>query len=163
MRITRKLEFDAGHRVLNHEGKCRHLHGHRYVAEITVSAASLDTLGRVIDFSALKTLVGGWIDQELDHNMILHPEDPLINSQTKESAFDSLAIGKTLIGRCPFIMPAGYENPTAENISAVIGMKSQVILTGSGLTVQRVRLYETPNCWADWTPDNSDFDGEELQ
>ena len=52
--ITKKLEFDYGHRVLGHEGKCRHLHGHRGVAEVTVYAPSLDNLGRVVDFGAIK-------------------------------------------------------------------------------------------------------------
>jgi 6-pyruvoyl tetrahydropterin synthase/QueD family protein len=75
--ITRRLEWDAGHRVLGHEGRCRHLHGHRYVAEVTVAAPELDDLGMVIDFSVLKEKVGGWIDREWDHNMMLHVSDPL--------------------------------------------------------------------------------------
>ena len=59
---TRKLEFDAAHRVMEHESKCRHLHGHRYVAEVTVATSELDGLGRVLDFGLLKTELGGWID-----------------------------------------------------------------------------------------------------
>ena len=55
--ITRRLEFDAGHRVLGHEGKCKNLHGHRYSAEITVTAPDLDGLGRVIDFGVIKEKV----------------------------------------------------------------------------------------------------------
>ncbi|MDP2056292.1 MAG: 6-carboxytetrahydropterin synthase, partial [Thiobacillus sp.] len=37
MLITRRLEFDAGHRIPNHASQCRHLHGHRYALEITLS------------------------------------------------------------------------------------------------------------------------------
>ena len=37
MRITRRLEFDAGHRIPNHQSQCRHLHGHRYALEITLA------------------------------------------------------------------------------------------------------------------------------
>src|SRR5262245_52482042 len=77
MLCTRKLEFDAGHRVLGHGGKCRHLHGHRYVAEVTCYAEELDKLGFVVDFSVIKTVVGDWIDENFDHNMILNPKDPL--------------------------------------------------------------------------------------
>src|SRR5262249_14498003 len=51
---TRLLQFDAGHRVYQHEGKCANLHGHRYTAEITAQAEALDKIGRVIDFSVLK-------------------------------------------------------------------------------------------------------------
>lgn len=144
-RITRKLEFDAGHRVLYHEGKCANLHGHRYVAEITVASQELDELGRVIDFSVIKSLVGGWIDAQLDHNMLLHPDDPLLLTwyRTRDVA--------DIIGRTPYIMPAQYQNPTAENISRLIFDNASGILHHHGLTVERVRLYETPNSWADWS------------
>ena len=33
---TRRIEWDMGHRVPEHGGKCRTPHGHRYVAEVTV-------------------------------------------------------------------------------------------------------------------------------
>jgi len=67
IRITRKIEFDSGHRVLGHEGKCAHLHGHRYVAEITVESAGLDSLGRVVDFSVIKEKVGKWVDENWEY------------------------------------------------------------------------------------------------
>lgn len=145
--ITRKLEFDAGHRVLNHEGKCRHLHGHRYVVELTLWVEDLDALGRVIDFSVVKSEVGTWIDDHLDHNMLLHPDDPMLCAVEYD-------VQTELIGRQPFVMPPGYENPTAENISAVIGLKAAEILQPHSITVVSLRLYETPNCWADWTPNS---------
>ena len=143
-RITRKLEFDAGHRVLGHEGKCRHIHGHRYVAEITVDANQLDDLGRVVDFSVIKQLVGKWIDEELDHNLLLNSRDPLW--QLFDKAGDRLLL-EVLGEKEPFVMPNG--NPTAENIAAVLYKKATELLAGKGLSVYRVRLYETPNSWAD--------------
>ena len=72
--VTRRVEFDAAHRVMKHESKCRHLHGHRYAAEITCEG-KLDTLDRVIDFGVIKNLVGEWIDELLDHGTILNVED----------------------------------------------------------------------------------------
>ena len=56
MRITRRLEFDAGHRIPNHQSQCRHLHGHRYALEITLGGGVIDAAGRpddgmVMDFS----------------------------------------------------------------------------------------------------------------
>ena len=68
----RKIKFDAGHRVVNHESKCRTLHGHEYWAHIYAkSNTGLDSLGRVIDFSVIKDRIGGWIDDHFDHNMII--------------------------------------------------------------------------------------------
>ena len=72
---TRKIEFDSAHRVMKHESKCRHLHGHRYVAEITAAADGLDDLGRVIDFSVLKSVVGGWVDDAWDHGTLANDAD----------------------------------------------------------------------------------------
>lgn len=141
MEITRRLEFDAGHRVLGHGGKCRHLHGHRYRAEITVGPTrGLDELGMVIDFGLVKELVGAWIDTNWDHNMILHPEDPLRyfldDSERQEE-------------REPYVMPEEC-NPTAENLAIVLFHKSRELLTPQEMRVRRVRIYETPNCWADY-------------
>jgi 6-pyruvoyltetrahydropterin/6-carboxytetrahydropterin synthase len=158
--ITRKLEFDAGHRVLGHEGKCRHLHGHRYVAEITCQAPRLDSLGMVVDFSVIKSKVGGWLDANWDHNFICHPEDPIaglwsLQSSRAESIGNSLRPMKQVAdnifqGKAPFIMPPEYANPTAENMAAYLYSIAWQLLRTHHIDVTAVRLYETPNCWADY-------------
>ncbi len=155
--ITRKIEFDAGHRIIGHESKCRHLHGHRYVAEITVSSLGLDDVGRVIDFSVIKLRVGKWIEDAWDHNMILHPEDPLVvlwNSQYGEEgySFKDPKEWDLFAGKDPYVMPVDHPNPTVENMAAVLYENSKRLIEpqdGIPLTVERVRLFETPNCWAD--------------
>src|SRR5881275_2274319 len=77
-RVTREIQFCYGHRLLNYEGKCRHLHGHNGKAVIVLEAPALDRLGMVVDFSHVKRVVGGWIDSALDHKMILHRDDPAL-------------------------------------------------------------------------------------
>lgn len=148
--ITRKIEFDAGHRVLGHESKCANLHGHRYVAEITVSAKKLDSISRVVDFSVIKNEVGGWIDKYWDHNMILNTEDPLV--KVHPHSLESPAHhAKRFCGRDPYIMPDGM-NPTAECMAEVLFNQAIEILSPhKDLVVVGVRLYETPNCWADYS------------
>lgn len=145
--ITRKLEFDAGHRVLKHESKCKHLHGHRYVAEITVAGQELDSLGRVIDFGVVKQVVGGWIDKVWDHNLILHPNDPLLRALDGIRGADSLLVEEILGGKEPFVLDS---NPTAENMSRVLFEISDELLRPYDIKVVAVRLFETPNCWADF-------------
>lgn len=132
---TRRLEFDAGHRLMKHESKCRNVHGHRYVVELTCAAESLDEVGRVIDFAAIKREVGGWIDADLDHGFIIQQGDPL---------FDALLNDRTKFHVVGF-------SPTAENLVAYIATNAQDILTPLGIRVTHVRLFETPNCWADWS------------
>lgn len=169
-RITRRLEFDAGHRVLNHESKCAHLHGHRYVAEITVEAPELDSLGRVIDFSVVKSVIGGWIDTFWDHNFICHPEDPVAEIHKQRGYAMSLVDGKghvVMLSRDatsffgsekpPFIMPVDMPNPTAENMVVVLAGTAARLLDPYGIRVHSVRLYETPNCWADHIHEGKDL------
>lgn len=134
---TRRLEFDAGHRVMNHESKCATLHGHRYVVEVTAEAFALDSIGRVIDFSVLKEKVGGWIDEKWDHTTLVCEEDLLVAS--------------ALVGlpsyKGPFICPF---NPTAENMAEyLLHHVCPLVLADTGVRVTRVRLYETPNCYAE--------------
>lgn len=138
--ITRRFEWDSGHRVLGHEGKCKHLHGHRYVAEVTVTAKGLDQVGRIIDFSVLKDKVGHWIDSHWDHNILLHEADPLLDLPPESSVW---------MGRKPAIFPDGM-NPTAENIALILYSKAQGMLAMYDIDVVKVRVYETPSCFADY-------------
>src|SRR5687768_3779941 len=77
-RVTRQIDFCYGHRLLNYEGKCKYLHGHNGRAIITIESGQLDQRGMVLDFSDIKRVVSGWIDENLDHRMILHREDPIV-------------------------------------------------------------------------------------
>jgi len=136
---TRKLEFDAGHRLINHGGKCEHYHGHRYVVELTCCVAedgSLDGIGRVVDFSVIKELFGSWIDLNLDHGMILHEDDDLADAFLERSM-------KVFIMEC---------NPTAENMVKLLFSTASDLFSkdNTGVEIKSVRLYETPNCWADY-------------
>ena len=136
--ITRKLEFDYGHRVLGHGGKCRHFHGHRGIAEITVQSPELNDLGMVVDFGLVKELVGGWVDTHWDHNLLLNPDDPQLThlQETEE--------------RPPYTMVGG--NPTAENMASHLWGVAYRLLSPRGFTVASVRVFETPNCFADYVP-----------
>jgi 6-pyruvoyltetrahydropterin/6-carboxytetrahydropterin synthase len=163
--ITRRFEFDAGHRVLGHEGKCANLHGHRYVAEVKIACPELDNLGRVIDFGKVKEIIGRWIDDNWDHNILLHQNDPLLKAiaiidrqhERTSPVTDlqkRLLVSKAtveIIGRKPYVMP-NLMNPTAENIAEVLAHKCIELLGGEAapLRVVKVRIYETPNCYADY-------------
>lgn len=128
------MEFDYGHRVLGHGGRCRFLHGHRGVAEVTVRSGALDALGMVVDFSVVKEKVGGWVDAHWDHSLLLNSADPVI----------PLLRGA---GERFYVMPDG--NPTAENMARVLHEAASDLLRP--LQVVRVRLFETPHSWADYT------------
>lgn len=131
---TRRIQFCAGHRVYEHEGKCKHLHGHNYVALVTAQAPAQDDIGRVIDFSVLKEKIGGWIDQHWDHGFILYVDDL--------EAVDKVGGD----GQKLFLLP---ENPTAENMAKhLLYTVGPAMLKGTGVALSEVILWETENCYA---------------
>ncbi|MEN1679175.1 MAG: 6-carboxytetrahydropterin synthase [Planctomycetota bacterium] len=126
--VSRQIDFCYGHRLLNYEGKCRHLHGHNGKAIITLQGDSLDERGMLLDFGDIKRVVAKWIDENLDHRMILHRDDP---------AAPVLAeMGEPL-----YLLD---QNPTAENIARVIYQVTEE----AGFPIVEARLWETPNCYA---------------
>jgi 6-pyruvoyltetrahydropterin/6-carboxytetrahydropterin synthase len=132
---TRKLHFDAAHRIVNHESKCRFMHGHRYVVEATFVSEGLDLLGRVVDFGVIKEKLGNWIDDNWDHNTILWDKDnklgDLIASQTNQRVF-----------YLPY-------NPTAENLANyLLTNVCPVIFSSDLVKCVNIKLSETPNCYA---------------
>ncbi len=133
MRCTRRIQFCAGHRVLGHEGKCRNIHGHNYVAFITAEA-ELDSIGRVVDFSVLKERIGGWIDEEWDHKFIAYADDAFVVECLQN------------MQQPVFLLPA---NPTAENMAAYLLAHGAVLMAGTGVRIVSVRIWETENCYAD--------------
>jgi 6-pyruvoyltetrahydropterin/6-carboxytetrahydropterin synthase len=126
--VTRELTFCYGHRLLDYAGKCRHLHGHNGRAVLTLAADTLDELGMVMDFTRLKRVVGGWIDETLDHKMVLHRADPLLPLLRQQ-------------GEPVVVLDV---NPTAENIARLIFDYA----AGQGFPVVEVQLWETDTCCA---------------
>ena len=143
MLITRRLEFDAGHRIPNHASQCRHLHGHRYAIEISLSGEIIGAdgaaeQGMVMDFSEIKRIANAVLVDRWDHAFLVHEGD-----------HDVVAFLATLPGHKTVVLPVV---PTAENLAAEafrILAAAYVHTYGNQLRLQRVRLYETPNNWAD--------------
>jgi 6-pyruvoyltetrahydropterin/6-carboxytetrahydropterin synthase len=127
-RVTREIDFCYGHRLLDYDGKCKYLHGHNGRAVITIEAAELDRRGMVLDFSDIKSVVSRWIDENLDHRMILHRDDPAIPALRE-------------LGEPLFLLDV---NPTAENIARLI----HEFTRDHGFPVVETRLWETPHCFA---------------
>ncbi|NQU26136.1 MAG: 6-carboxytetrahydropterin synthase [Candidatus Nealsonbacteria bacterium] len=132
-KVSCQIEFCYGHRLLDYEGKCQHLHGHNGRVLITIENSGLDERGMVVDFGEIKRVVGGWIDEHLDHRMILRRDDPAV------------AVLEEL-GEPVFLLDA---NPTAENLAKAIGDFARQ----QGFPVAEIRLWETPRCYATYCPE----------
>ena len=132
---TRRIKFDAGHRVHLHESKCRNAHGHQYIVFIYATAENLDKLGRVIDFSVLKEKFQGWIDDNWDHGFIYYEKD-----REMESALNMIE------GQKKFALPY---NPTAENLAKYLHTVVAVEqMKDTGIRINKVEVWETENAFA---------------
>ncbi len=129
--ITKEVYFCYGHRLMGHAGKCRYLHGHSVKAAISIAAATLNGQDMVCDFADIREAVETFIDQQLDHNLLLHKDDPLIPAlQQNNERYWALD-----------------EHPTAEVLSKLI----YHYLKEAGFKVSQVTLWETASAHASYT------------
>ncbi len=126
--VTKRIEFCYGHRLLDYQGNCRHLHGHNAIVEITVQAEALDARNMVRDFHEIREVVETWIDRELDHKMLLRHDDPAAGALQQ-------------LGEPVYLMDS---NPTVERIAQLIFDQ----VAKEGLPVVKVTMWETPTSMA---------------
>lgn len=145
--ITRKLEFDAGHRIPDHKSQCRNLHGHRYTLEITLKGAVIQDEGSsdngmIMDFSDVKNLAKKHLVDIWDHAFLVYAEDKIVREFLesipghKTVIIDSIPTVENLAKTAFDILDAAYQDHY-----------------GTGLGLHKLVLHETPNCWAEITAD----------
>ncbi len=167
--ITRQIGIDAGHRVTTHGSKCKNLHGHRYKIEATCSAGDLissgEQEGMVLDFGFLKQAMMETIDDPYDHGMILWIDDPWLyeiflpsaDEMLKKTIAESMStvevayFAKSTMGKLAIVANI----PTAENLAELwfnLLVPRVVVLSEGAAALTKIRVWETPNCYADYTP-----------
>ena len=135
-----------GHRIPNHDGKCKFPHGHRYRLETTIrgqvsTLKNTSSEGMIYDLSKLKLILRQKIQDRLDHRFMIYKEDKLLKNLFSDSLKKELNLFFV-----PFI-------PTAENI--VLWCYQQIEdVFDTTIYVSRCRLFESPNSFVDFTPDN---------
>ena len=131
-RIGTEIEFAYGHRLLNYDGKCAHPHGHNARVEIELEGNNLDHADLLVDFTVLKHGLKDWVDEHVDHKMILCVRDPLV------------AVLREM-NEPVFVMET---NPTAETLAHLL----YDVASQQGFPVSRVRFWESPTSRADYIP-----------
>lgn len=117
--LKRRFEFEAAHRLPNHDGPCKNLHGHGYSVLVEVSRKDLVN-GMVMDFGELKKIVNENVLNKLDHSYL---------------------------NDLPYFRLA---HTTAESIARYITIQIEDVLITKGVTVERVEVWETSKCCAEW-------------
>ena len=142
MIIGKVIQWDMGHRVLNHRSVCKGLHGHRYKAEICVEGEIVNQEnaseeGMVVDFADIKRTAQKFIQEELDHAFLGWDKDEELLDFFKKSE-----------GHKPVIVPF---TPTAENVAAYVfeNLKDKFLdVFKTGLKLHSIKLWETPTSYA---------------
>jgi len=145
MEISKTIEFEMGHRLPNHQGLCRNLHGHHYKVEVFVegdcgnNVCGAPSEGMVVDFGELKRIMTEVIDKPLDHAFMFYCEDPVLLEMVDARILTAHGLKVKVV---PFI-------PTAENIARMIfdGLAREVH-PDAAWRISRVKVWETPSSCA---------------
>lgn len=174
MEIVKDIEIDIGHRIMQHESKCRHVHGHRLRFCIHATASKLDSVGRVVDFGVIKGVIGKWLNDTLDHVFVANPKDPIISFLKEQGLrYFTMCLPATwlVVNHLKKTTPrkdtdqwfnyvdnlytsetTGLE-PTSENIARMV-FEQSVLLCRShmkGVDITQIECFETPNSSATFT------------
>ena len=130
--VRQLFEVSYAHRLLLHKGRCRCLHGHNAMVEVTLSAPKTGKTGMVLDFGAIKTALKNWLNESLDHKTLLNRKDPLAAALQKAGEYPVLMDGE----------------PTAENMALLIFKGAKAL----GLKPRKVAVRETEKSCAEYEP-----------
>jgi len=135
-RVSKVIKFDAAHRLLDYEGKCKNVHGHEYILELTLESKELNLHDFVIDFNDFKKMKD-WINNYWDHVYI-------------GGSGDSVAKALVAEGSRIFILEG---NSTVENMSKYIFDIAKKFYNNDRVKVHSVSLHETSSSKCVYTED----------
>jgi len=136
IRCTKTISFDAAHRIIGHEGRCKYLHGHRYDCQVTFVSERLNEMGMVIDFGHIKDKLGKWINENFDHNLILSKNDVQLIDSLKDNLDQRI-----------YIMD---KTPTAENMALhILHDICPKLFQNEKAYCEKIRLYESANSYVE--------------
>ncbi len=134
MKIGKVFEISYAHRLMNHPGKCKNLHGHTGKIEIQIEATLDLTTDMIIDFQEISDKVKVPVMDLLDHSTILHKEDPLVKQ------IWSGPVGKLVLLE---------EHPTAEILSMLVFNMVREGIDSLSYYKTTVRFWETEDSYAE--------------
>ena len=137
--ITKEFKWEAAHRISNHAGECRNLHGHSYKLFVTLSAESLNASDMIIDFKELKTIIETQVLKKFDHALLLKQNEA--NKNLIKLIDDQPVVW------LPF-------EPTVERMLLVIKDLIEPELPYN-ITLWALKLYETPSSFGEWKTDKN--------
>jgi 6-pyruvoyltetrahydropterin/6-carboxytetrahydropterin synthase len=148
--ISKKFQWHMAHRLPDHPGGCRNVHGHTYRLQVRIARrgelnGAGPQRGMVVDFHLLKEVVDQAVLGPLDHCLVYWEGDPLLSAVAALGAQEDPPL-KVL--KLPF-------TSTVENLVTWMAGRLQEALRARdpSLVLARLKLNESPTSAATWTPD----------
>jgi 6-pyruvoyltetrahydropterin/6-carboxytetrahydropterin synthase len=76
MRIAKEFNWEMGHRLPEHFGKCKNIHGHSYKMLVEIEGDVLES-GMVMDYYHLRDAINPLIEK-MDHAFLVYKDDKYV-------------------------------------------------------------------------------------
>jgi 6-pyruvoyltetrahydropterin/6-carboxytetrahydropterin synthase len=132
MKIAKEFRWEMGHRLPEHFGKCKNIHGHSYLMVVEIEG-EINEQGMVMDYYDLKRVIKP-IVEELDHSFMVYEGDKEIIEFLEKMNSKRVAV--------PF-------QSTVENICLYCLNKIKDAGLPERISKLKVRIYETYDDYAE--------------
>ncbi len=134
MKIAKEFRWEMGHRLPEHFGLCKNIHGHSYKM-IVEFQGELDKNQMVIDYYDVEKIINPVIEK-LDHSFMVNAEDKIVLE-----FLEKMNSKKVIVDF----------NSTAENICSYLLSEIKKCSLPSNISSVKVRVYETQFDYAEET------------
>jgi 6-pyruvoyltetrahydropterin/6-carboxytetrahydropterin synthase len=132
LKIAKEFHWEMGHRLPEHFGKCKNIHGHSYKMIVEIEGDVLES-GMVMDYYDLKKIVKP-IVEELDHAFMGYKDDTQIINFLEEMNSKKVIVD--------------FQS-TVENICTYFLMKIKSAIVHKNVSKLKVRIYESHDDYAE--------------
>ena len=134
MKIAKEFRWEMGHRLPEHFGLCKNIHGHSYKM-IVEFEGELDKNQMVIDYYDIEKIINPVIEK-LDHAFMVNIDDKIVIDFLEKMNSKKVVVGF---------------NSTAENICNYLLSEIKKCSLPSNISFVKVRVYETQFDYAEET------------
>lgn len=134
MKIAKEFRWEMGHRLPEHFGLCKNIHGHSYKM-IVEFEGELDKNQMVIDYYDVEKIIDPVIEK-LDHSFMVNKDDKAVLE-----FLEKMSSKKVIVDF----------NSTAENICSYLLLEIKKTSLPANISSVKVRVYETQFDYAEET------------
>lgn len=134
MKIAKEFRWEMGHRLPEHFGQCKNIHGHSYKMLVEFEG-ELDNNEMIIDYYDVEKIINPIIEK-LDHAFMVNKEDKIVLDFLEKMNSKKVVVN--------------FQS-TAENICLYLLNEVKKVSLPENVNSVKVRVYETPFDYAEET------------